>query len=256
MENIKNIDWRSLQPTEIDAILNARISEYWESVKANGGKEASRIGYVIERIADINNLREADINAQAGKVKKNRFIRRHNKQAEKDLRELQMMILTLDFPPCEYSFMDVLSDAGKIRHIGKQKYHPWRILAHAIMQVIGKYIYDTLIYDTFACIKGKGLYFGVRRMKMMLRRYPEYKWFWKTDYKKFYLSIRHEVILNALRKKFKDEMFFRLIEISVLSYDAEENFIEELNDEIKKKNRCTHWRIHKPTDRKLCCQHG
>lgn len=255
MAKTENIDWRSLAPATIDMILKARIRDYWRQVELNGGKEAKRIGYLIERIADIDNLRDADREAQSGKVTKNRYIRRHNKQAEEDLRELQLMILTLDFPPCEYDFMDVVSDAGKLRHIARQKYYPWRILHHAIMRVIGPYIYKSLIYDTFACIKGKGLHFGVKRMKMMLRRYPEYKWFWKTDYKKFYLSIPHEVIRDALRHKFKDERFISLMDIAVFSYVSEEDVTEALNEERQIKARCANRRIHKSTSRKLLCQH-
>ena len=52
-----------------------------------------RKGYIIEKIADLDNLRIADKNAQAGKVKKNRYIRRHNDRAEADLQELRRMIL-------------------------------------------------------------------------------------------------------------------------------------------------------------------
>ena len=249
MVKTKDIDWRNLEPAVIDMILKTRICDYWKSVEKNGGKEAKRKGCIIERIADIDNLREADRDAQRGKVKKNRYIRRHNEYAEEDLRKLQMMILTLDFPPCEYSFMDIVSDAGKLRHIAKQKYYPWRILHHSIMRVIGPYIYRSLIYDTFACIKGKGLHFGVKRMKMMLRRYPKYKWFWKTDYKKFYLSIPHDTIRYALRRKFKDEHFMSLMEIAVFSFVSEDNITDLLNDELQYKERCTNRRIHKPANR-------
>lgn len=243
MAEKNDIDWRSLDPLVIDAILSARIRAYWEHVAANGGKEAKRAGCVIERIADIENLRLADKEAQSGKVKKNRYIRRHNEHAEQDLRELQLMILTLDFPPCEYDFMDVVSDAGKTRHIAKQKYHPWRILAHAIMQVIGPYLYGSFIHDTFACIKGKGIHFGVKRMKMMLRRYPEYTWFWKSDYKKYYLSIDHDVLLEALRRKFKDELFIRLMVIAVFTYESADDITEELYAEETKKERIAHRRL-------------
>lgn len=195
-----------------------------------------RRGFLIEQIADMDNLREADRDAQDGKVKKNRFIRRHNEHAKDDLEALREMILTLNFPDPNFSIMTVVSDAGKRRDIAKQSYFPWRILHHAIMRVIGEELYKSLILDTSACIKGKGLHFGVRRMKMFLRRYPEYKWFVKTDFKKFYQSIPHEVLLNALRRKFKDEKFIKLIEIALLSYDSGEELIEILeNEELRKR---------------------
>lgn len=210
-----------------------------------------RKGFLIEQIADMDNLREADRDAQSGKVKKNRYIREHNKHVEEDLIKLREMILTLNFPEADYSIMSLVSDAGKRRDIAKQKYFPWRILHHAIMRVIGEDIFKSLITDTSACIKGKGLHFGVKRMKMFMRRYPEYKWFVKTDFKKFYQSIPHEVLLNGLRRKFKDEKFIKLIDIAILSYDSGEEFIEILEDEELRKERCTDWSIHKPATRKF-----
>lgn len=205
-----------------------------------------RYGYIIEQIADMDNLRAADREAQEGKVKKNRYIRRHNLRAEEDLQDLRGMILTLRFPDPGYTSMTVVSDAGKRREIVKQSYFPWRILHHAIMRVIGPVLYRSLIYDTFACIKGKGLHFGVRRMKAMLRRYPHNAWFWKTDYKKFYQSIPHEAIRKALRRKFKDEKFMLLLEKTLFTYDSGEDILNILRDEEDRKQRSANWLIHQP----------
>lgn len=225
-----DIDWRNLSHDEIDRIIAERIEADDRRIEASGGKKPKRVGYILERIAEINNLREADREAQDGKVKKNRFIRRHNLHPEEDLRALQLMILTLDFPAPDYSVMKVRSDAGKVRDIVKQKYFPWRILHHAIMRVIEEDVYRNLIYDTSACIKGKGLHFGVRRMKRFL----------------------HELIVAALRRKFKDERFIKLIEIAVLSYDSGTELVDVLENEVERKKRCSDWSIYKPTYREFC----
>ncbi|UVV52686.1 hypothetical protein NXY15_24630 [Bacteroides thetaiotaomicron] len=166
-----DIDWRNLSHDEIDRIIAERIEADDRRIEASGGKKPKRVGYILERIAEINNLREADREAQDGKVKKNRFIRRHNLHPEEDLRAFAVDDSDIGFSlRPDYSVMKVRSDAGKVRDIVKQKYFPWRILHHAIMRVIGEDIYKSLIYDTSACIKGKGLHFGVRRMKSFLRR--------------------------------------------------------------------------------------
>jgi hypothetical protein len=203
-----------------------------------------RRGYLLEKIADMDNLRLADKKAQAGKVEKNRHIRRHNLHAEEDLLALREMILNLNFPDPDYRCLMISDRHGKVREIRTQKYYPWRILHHAIMNVIGQDIYHRLISDSFACVPGKGLHYGVRRLKMMLRRYPEYEWFWKADCKKYYQSIQHEKLLEILRRKFKDEKFIRLIEIAILNYDSEDEVQEALDDEMQK--RVTYWGIHKP----------
>lgn len=205
-----------------------------------------RKGYIIEQIADMDNLRAADKSAQAGKVKKNRNIRRHNEHAEEDLLELRRMILELDFPPVEYSMMQIENDSGKTREVARQKYFPWRILHHAIMRVIGPDIYRNLITDTFACVPGKGLHFGVKRLKMFMRRYPEYTWYFKSDFKKYYQSIPHDVAMSALRRRYKDERFLKLCEMTLFSYDSGPEIIRQLNDERAKKPGRPHRRIYQP----------
>ena len=205
-----------------------------------------RKGHIFEQIADMDNLRAADKEAQDGKVKKNRWIRRHNLRADEDLKLLQTMILTMTFPDPDYRDMEIKADSGKKRIISRQKYFPWRILHHAIMRVVGPDIYKSLIYDTFSCVPGKGLHFGVKRFKMMLRRYPEYKYFWKTDYKKYYQSIPHEIAMQAFRRKFKDEKFLELLEVAIFNYDSGQVIRDMLNEEQIKKERCAHRRISKP----------
>lgn len=212
-------------------------------------------GFILEKIADMDNLRCADKEAQAGKTKKNRHIRRHNLRAEEDLTELRRMILELDFPPPGYESMEI-RNGDKVRCIAKQKYMPWKILQQAIVRVVGEDIYKNLISDTFACVPGKGQHYGVERMKMMLRRYPEYKWFWKTDLKKFYLSVPHALTMATFERKYKDKKFLKLIEIAVLNYDSGEELLNILEYENERKKRLANRRRYKPTYRELCCEPG
>lgn len=65
-----DIDWRNLSHDEIDRIIAERIEADDRRIEASGGKKPKRVGYILERIAEINNLREADREAQDGKVKK------------------------------------------------------------------------------------------------------------------------------------------------------------------------------------------
>ena len=55
-----DIDWKSLSHNEIDRIIAERIEADNKRIEANGGKKSKRAGYILERIAEINNLREAD----------------------------------------------------------------------------------------------------------------------------------------------------------------------------------------------------
>lgn len=200
-----------------------------------------RIGYIIEKIADMDNLREADRCAQChNKAKRCGQIRRHNQRAEENLLKLRDMILNLDFPPHRYKKMIRLSDHGKVREIINEDYFPWKILGHAIYQVISPVIEKSFITDTSCCIKGKGVFFGVKRMKKFMRLHPELGWFAKSDCKKYYQSVLHEYFLIAVQRKFKDKRLIRLIEISALDIDS--GIDKELENE---KKRSTNWRIRK-----------
>lgn len=249
--HVWEIDWKSLPTDEIDRVLQLRVDEYERRIAGRGGKRPKREGYVIERLALMSTLRRADAEAQAGKLKVNRGIRRHNQQAERDLRRLQMMILTLEFPECHYVVMFRKTDAGKVREIAKQHYFPWRILHHAIMIVIGSRLYGSLIMDTFACIKGKGLHFGVRRIKKFIRLHPDCCWIWKTDFKKYYQSIPHEVIRAGLETKVKDVSFMQLVEVTLFSYESSAEIEDLLEEEYQRKARSADWSLYKPTSRQL-----
>ncbi|MCM1441836.1 MAG: hypothetical protein NC131_21885, partial [Roseburia sp.] len=214
-----------------------------------------------ERIASIDNLIAADREAQKGKRKRrierngkvvhviNRYIRRHNQRQMQELRELQLMILTLELPPCAFTAQEIKTDAGKIRVIVKQNFYPWRILHHAILRVIETKVYRSLIPGTFACIKGRGLHYGVKLLKRMLRRHPEWKWFWKTDFKKFYQSIPHELIENEFTALFKDRHFIILMRIVLFQYDSGDEIVQILADESERTKRNAHWSSHEPDDR-------
>lgn len=259
--NISDIDWRSLTNAEIDTLLFNRLARYESAIAARGGKRPKREGHVIERIASFDNLLAADDDAQRGKRNRrvirngkvihvpNRYIRRHNRRKEKELRELQMMILTLEFPTWEFSSQEIKTDAGKVRMIIKQHFFPWRILHHAILRVIEPKVNASLIPGAFACIKGRGLHYGVRALKKMLRRHPEWKWFWKTDFKKFYQSIPHELIEAEMTALFKDRHFIRLIRIILFNYVSDENIIQTLNEESERTKRNAYRCCHKSDDR-------
>lgn len=254
----EDIQWESMTYEEIDSLLIERIRIYEEAIAMRGGKRPKREGFIMERIANIDNLRLADRKAQEGKAKRliivngkevripNKYIQAHNENAEAELRELQKMILTLKFLPPNYRSEYLRTDAGKVRELIKQNYYPWRILQHAIMLVVSPRIFASLIMDTFACIKGKGLHFGVKRVQRTLRRHPELKWFWKTDFKKYYQSLPHDLVRSSLERLYKDKMFLRLIDMVILAYDSGEEIIKELENEIIRNQRNPYWGSVKP----------
>lgn len=201
-----------------------------------------RKGYILEQVADINNLRAAaDDSQKGGKASRNPYIREFNEHREQRLLELQTMILTLTFPEPNYRVTKRKVDCGKTRDIVLADYFPWHVLDHAIMRVIEKDITDSLVTDSCACIKGKGLTFGVQRVKKALRLFDG-QFFVKTDFKKFYESIEHRIVMRELSRRYKDRKFLTLVDKFVLNYQS--NVEKDLRNERRK--RTANRTLYKP----------
>lgn len=193
-----------------------------------------RKGYILEKIADMDNLRAAaDDSQRGGKTSRNFYIREFNADRENKLRELQKMILTLTFPKPDYRVTKRVVDCSKTRDIVLADYFPWHVLDHAIMRVIEEDITGSLITDSCACIKGKGLTFGVQRVKKALRLSSDHVFFVKTDFKKFYESISHDLVMRELSRRYKDKRFLELVDKYVLNYHSDVD--KELEDERRKR---------------------
>lgn len=57
----------------------------------------------------------------------------------------------------------------KKREIYRLPYYPDRIVHHAIMNVIEPYLVSRFTADTFNCLKGRGIHYGVKRLKRDLK---------------------------------------------------------------------------------------
>lgn len=174
-----------------------------------------RIGYIYEQIIDMDNLINAEREARRNKKKNGMLpygIKCFDENKDELLNRLHKMLINETFKTSDYKIMTMKADHGKIREIYKLPYFPDRILHHAIIRVIEPYLNKTMIYDSYACIKGKGTMFGVKRLQEALKNRNETEWFLKLDIKKFYPTIDHDVTMLLLRRIFKDEKLLSLLE--------------------------------------------
>ena len=208
-----------------------------------------RVGYILEKVADEDNLRLAIKRSQrGGKAKRSAQIRAVNADIDGTVDKLRNMILNLDFPEHEARKMQRRTDRGKVRDLEDEKYDPWKVMAHAIMQVIEPYINKKMIADTSSCIKKRGCLYGVKRIKRIMRRYPDHIYFSQSDCKKYYQALDPEYMVRVFRHWFKDKKFIRLIEICVLDYYCGDEIMQMLEDEREKKARSANWLIRKRDD--------
>lgn len=136
-----------------------------------------------------------------------------------NLVRLQKALIEDTYRTSEYCVYTIIADRGnKEREIYRLPYYPDRIVHHAIMNVIEPYLVSRFTADTFNCLKGRGIHYGVKRLKRDLKADKEgTKHCLKLDIKKFFPSIDQDVLYSQFEKIFKDKKLLRLLHHVVYS---------------------------------------
>ena len=92
-----------------------------------------------------------------------------------------------------------------------------RVLHHAVMAFVGPVLDRALVDDTYACRAGRGTLASVKRCQQHARRF---RWYAQIDIRSYFASIDHAVLLDLLRRKFKDAGLLRLLERIIHAFDV------------------------------------
>lgn len=101
-------------------------------------------------------------------------------------------------------------ERGKVRHIQCVKI-PDRIVINALMKEVQNVIRKELIRTTASSIEGRGGLWLHRQVVEMRRKYPEVRWFYKCDIRKYYESIPQDRLLDLIERKFREESVKRIM---------------------------------------------
>ena len=163
-----------------------------------------REGNLYSQIYDLGNLYLAHQNARKGKGWY-RDVAEVDSDAELYLEILRQMFINHEYQTSEYEVFD-REEGGKVRRIYKLPYFPDRIGQWAIIQIIEPYLLKTFIIDTYSALPGKGIHFGLRRVKKAIAADKEgCKYCLKLDIHHYYQSIDHEILKSKYRRLFKDK---------------------------------------------------
>jgi hypothetical protein len=172
-----------------------------------------RAGYLIDGIAEPENLRLAFWKAKKGKSDREE-VRAFGKNLDKNLLALREGILSGSVSVGSYRYFKVFDP--KERLICAADFGE-RVLHHAIMNVCGPLFERFQIYDSYATRAGKGQFAALERVKGWIGKDV---WFCKLDARKFFDSISHGILFGQLCRVFKDgrllDIFGRIID----SYSA------------------------------------
>lgn len=113
-----------------------------------------------------------------------------------------------------------INDKGVLRKISAAPFRD-RVVHHAIINIIEPLFEKSMIYDTYANRKGKGVSAALKRAKSYAKQYPYYL---KLDIQKYFPSIDHAILKEFLRKKIECEdtlqLLGNLIDSSNRQFDA------------------------------------
>ena len=163
------------------------------------------------KVYSFKNLFLAFKKARKGKTKKDYVIEFENDLID-NLLELQAELKNQTYKPKPLvSF--ILRDP-KTRKISKSDFRD-RIVHHALVQILEPIFDMVFIYDSCANRKGRGPIFALRRLDLFKRKVTDNlnakAYCFKADIKHYFQEVRHEILINILKRRVKDEKIVRLV---------------------------------------------
>lgn len=171
-----------------------------------------RIGYVIEEIATYKNLNNAFDQVVRGvkrKCSKEGKWLIENREKYLELIRLQILKSKIIFHGWHEK---IIVEAGKERHIQIFCMKD-RIIMNAIISVVDKHLRKRFIRTTSSSIKGRGIHELKAYIERDIKNDPDnMKYFYKFDIRKFYDNIPQQLVIECLRKVFKDRKLLEILE--------------------------------------------
>ncbi len=164
-----------------------------------------RAGGLWPGIVSFENLTRAARRAARGKrdsVSAARFLDRLEPEALRLQRELEMDGYRPG-QPVTFRIFD-----PKERTISAAPFRD-RVVHHALIDPLEPILDRRMVYESFACRRGKGTHAALRHARRLVRRYTH---FLKLDVRHFFDSLDHNVVLDTMRRILKNRRVLALIE--------------------------------------------
>lgn len=178
-----------------------------------------RIGYIYEKIYDMDNLRLAHKNARKDKSFY-KDVKMVDENPDYYLKQIQNILKDETYEVSKYD-ISIINDKGKERQLMKLPYFPDRIIQWAILLQIENIFVSTLCYHTCASLKNRGIHRASILTTKYLQDEENTKYCLKIDIRKYYPNVDHIALKQLLRKKFKDQKLLNLFDKIIDSYPGE-----------------------------------
>ncbi|MCQ2265352.1 MAG: RNA-directed DNA polymerase [Bacteroidales bacterium] len=172
-----------------------------------------RAGNLIEKISDYDNLRLAFYKAAKGKQAKKEVLD-YRRNLDENLQKLSSQILSGDVSVGKYHSFRIFDPKERMIYAAS---FDERVLHHALMNICHPFFERNLIYDTYATRIGKGTYAALDRAVSFFNRYGYVA---KLDVRKYFDSIRHDVLKQCVRHLFKDNVLLSIFDKIIDTYET------------------------------------
>ena len=187
---------------------------------------------LYEKLYSEDNLMSAFKKARKGKRKKD-YVISFESDLNRNMRLLQKELKLKIYRP--HKLKKFIVRDPKTRTIHASIFRD-RIVHHAIINLIQPIYEKRFIYDSFASRKFKGTHIAVNRFEYFMRKVSSngmkikkpfnnnsiQGYVFKADIKHYFDTINHEILLNMLKKKIKDEDLIELIKIVLDNFESPE----------------------------------
>ena len=172
-----------------------------------------RGGFLFKKIVAFDNLLRAARKALRGK-RERKSGARFAYALEPRLLELQAELVSGAYRPGAYTCFPIRDP--KPRVISAVPFRD-RVVQHAICNLAAPLLERDLIFDTYACRRGKGTHAAVERaQKFATRRYAgQTGSFLKCDIRSYFPSIDHRILKALLARKIKDAGTLHLLHLFI-----------------------------------------
>ena len=163
-----------------------------------------RFGFLYEEIYSWKNLVFAYHKARRSKRHKDE-VAEFEFNLEKELYHIQDSLKKRSFIFSGYTFFTIHEPKERLISCAPFKD---RVVHHAICNVLEPLLDRSLIPDSYACRRGKGLHRAVKRGFYFFKNS---RYVYKFDIQKYFYTIDHNILINKLARKIKDPNLLDLI---------------------------------------------
>ena len=185
---------------------------------------------LYKELCDFDNLSLAFRKARKGKSKKD-YVINFESDLQENLKCLQNDLINKNYSP--YPLKKFVIRDPKIRTIHASIFID-RIVHHSIINILNPIYEKIFIHDSFASRKNKGTHNAINRFESFIKKVSSngrliknsfnnnsiQGYVLKADFKHYFDSVNHKVLISILRKKIDDENLIDLIKIVLENFES------------------------------------